>query len=683
MAVSSYGLRGFEEFYTDGDKRIQSWMKEIYNDTATVTQSRWLQQSIDERFYAGDQSLWNEFYSSIPVFRRKQFNFNKIKRIVNMVSGHQRKNRKTLNVVPVENSDQLTADQFNKVLIWANTQENVFNTLSDAFLGSLITGMNLLSVWMDYRTDPFSGDLRVDNLAYNGYLIDPWFKKKDLTDCNYIWVRRFLSKKQISSLMPEREKEIMAMSADTNKDGYFNFLPENYNISQRQLLPYDEFYYLDYRDATILVDPENEESIEWNGPKDNLKYYLAKYPNIKKQTIQKQTCKLAICVNNRVMYSGKNPYKTDRYPFIPVIAYYQPELPYYEWRIQGMVRGLRDAQFILNRRQQILLDVLESQINSGMKVMEDSLVDDKDAFKAGQGQALFIKKDAPLGLDSVQKIPAADVSPAFTNIIDQMNQSIMDISGVNEELLGSAEDDKAGILSVLRQGAGLTTLQLLFDNLDESMKNLGRLEIDLVQSNFTPSKIQRIINEKPTEQFFNKTFQKFDCDIVEGTNTSTQKLQAFQQGMYLREAGIPIPSEFLLQMSSLQDKTKVIEQIVQQEQQQQQMQQMQMQVQMQELQARAELSHARANADQGLAVERASRVQENQALAVERRAAAIKDLEAASLDKIKAAKELTTIDLTQLQQLLDIVERIKGGEETKAEKLEKPQSNETQTKGVA
>ena len=61
MAVSSYGLRGFEEFYTDGDKRIQSWMKEIYNDTATITQSRWLQQSIDERFYAGDQSLWNEF----------------------------------------------------------------------------------------------------------------------------------------------------------------------------------------------------------------------------------------------------------------------------------------------------------------------------------------------------------------------------------------------------------------------------------------------------------------------------------------------------------------------------------------------------------------------------------------------------------------------------------------------
>jgi hypothetical protein len=35
--------------------------------------------------------------------------------------------------------------------------------------------------------------------------------------------------------------------------------------------------------------------------------------------------------------------------------------------------------------------------------------------------------------------------------------SVSQISGVNEELLGSATDDKAGILSQLRQGAGLTS----------------------------------------------------------------------------------------------------------------------------------------------------------------------------------------------------------------------------------
>ena len=40
-------------------------------------------------------------------------------------------------------------------------------------------------------------------------------------------------------------------------------------------------------------------------------------------------------------------------------------------------------------------------------------------------------------------------------------EDITKISGVNEELLGSATDDKAGILSMLRQGASLTTLQTI------------------------------------------------------------------------------------------------------------------------------------------------------------------------------------------------------------------------------
>ena len=36
-------------------------------------------------------------------------------------------------------------------------------------------------------------------------------------------------------------------------------------------------------------------------------------------------------------------------------------------------------------------------------------------------------------------------------------EDITKIPGVNEELLGSATDDKSGILSMLRQGAGLIT----------------------------------------------------------------------------------------------------------------------------------------------------------------------------------------------------------------------------------
>jgi len=674
MAISTYSIRGTEELPVGEGKDILGRMQDIYNQISSITLSYWNQASIDERFYAGDQSLWNEIYSNIPSYRRKQFNFNKIRRIINMVSGHQRKNRKSIICLPQEGSDQETADQFTKTLMWANSQANTYNILSEAFLGACVSGMNLLSVWMDYRDDPISGDIRIDNYGYNGFLMDPFFHKHDLSDCNYIWTRKFLSKRQIASLIPSRADEIMRMTNSVSyRDQKFVFLPQNYNYPIKDLLGYDEFWYLDSRDATVLIDPETEEMIEWKGKEDNLKYFLMLNPQIKKKVIQKQTVKLAVVVNGiEVMYNGANPMGIDRYPFVPVLGYYRPELPYHEWRIQGITRSLRDPQFILNRRQQILLDVLESQINSGLKVMEDSLVDDRDAFKQGQGQALFIKKTAPMGMGSVEKIPPAAIPTAMFDVIGQMDKNLMDISGINEELLGSAEDDKAGILSMLRQGAGLTTLQILFDQLDFAHKALGMIEMDLIQANFTPAKIKRITEHEATDQFFNKNFKKYDCQVVEGTDMPTQRMMAFKQALYLRELGIPIPTEYLLEMSTMQNKTEIIKKIVEQEQQQAQQAQQAQMLQAQELKARTDLAEARAYADQGLGIERISRINENQSMAIERRAAAIKDLDMSNLEKIKAAKELKGMDITHLKELLNVIDQLKAGEMEEIKNLEQP-----------
>ena len=113
---------------------------------------------------------------------------------------------------------------------------------------------------------------------------------------------------------------------------------------------------------------------------------------------------------------------------------------------------------------------------------------------------------------------------------------------------------------MLRQGAGLTTLQTLFDQLDRSQKLLGRVILEVIQNNFTPGKVKRIIEEEPTPEFYNKTFGKYDAVIEEGFNTSTQRQMNFAQLLQLRELGIPIPNESLLDAATIQNKTKLIEQ---------------------------------------------------------------------------------------------------------------------------
>jgi len=641
------------QYYDSKDKGVLEQMEAFYSEAISINQAFWSEADTDTRFEAGDQTLWNDLYGNLPLNRRRQFNFNRIKRVKNMISGYQRKNRKSTIVVPVENGDELTADQFTKIMMWINQQEGTLDTISNAFEGALITGMNLLQVWVDYRSDPVSGNIKVDNCSYNSFLIDPFFRKQDLSDCRGLWKRSFLTKSECLSLLPDYKDEIIGLSGNDMRDNKFQFMPENYNYGPKNLLTYDEYYYRDYRTQKMLVDSQTGETFEWKVDNDDaLKEFLRVYPQVTIVDQEVPTVNVAIVVQGKVMYNGPNPMGIDNYPFVPVFAYYSPEIPYFPWRVQGVVRGLRDAQFLYNRRKAIELDILESQINSGWKYKEDSLVNPKDVFMSGQGRGLALKQEAQM--TDVERIPPAAFDSSIVQISEILAREVQEISGVNEELLGSAVDEKAGILAMLRQGAGLTTLQKLFDQLDRSQKLLGKLMLDIVQSNFTPGKVKRIIEEEPSPQFYNKAFGRYDSAVEEGLNTTTQKQMQFAQLLQMREAGVQIPDEVLLEASTLQNKKKLVESVQMAAQQRTQIEQLQLQATLAEQEARTELAQARSVADRGLGLERASRVEENQAFATERYAEAQKDNAMADLNIVRALKEVEEVDIRQLEKLISL-----------------------------
>lgn len=640
------------EYLSEKDRGILSYMESVYAEGITINQSFWGEADTDTRFETGDATLWSDLYGNLPTNNRKTWNFNLIRPIVNMISGYQRRNRKSTIVVPIENADQETADLFSQVLLWNDQQHGVLETISDSFHGAVVTGMNLLQVWLDFRSDPICGDIRVNNCSYNSFLIDPFFRNKDLSDCNYIWKRSFLSKKAVLSLFPNKTDEILNLRGDEVRDGKFQFMPETYDTyGFSNLLMYDEFYYRDFRHQKLLIDTQTNDKFEW--PADSkvpLQEFIKLYPQLTVIEQEIPTVNVAIVVQGRVLYHGPNPLGIDDYPFVPVLGYYNPQMAYFPLRLQGVVRGLRDAQYLYNRKLIIQNDILESVPNSGFKFKENALVDPKSIYFTGQGRGIAIKQEADI--NDVQNIIPPEVPASMTQLTELIGNLLTKISGVNEELLGAAIDDKAGILSMLRQGAGLTTLQILFDNLDYAQKLLGKLRIKIIQSNFTPGKIQRITQKQPTRQFYDRTFGTYDAAVEEGLNTTTQRQMQFAQLIQLRELGVPVPDETLINAVTLQDKTELIQKIQQQQQQQQQIQQQQLQAQLQEQQARTKLAESRAVADEGLGIERISRVKENQALAEERRAESHRDHAAAILDMVKALKEIENIDISQIERLI-------------------------------
>lgn len=656
------------QYYDEKDRSILSRMEAAYAEAATINLAFWGEADTDTRFEANDQTVWSDIYGNLPVNRRRMFTFNRIRRIIQMISGHQRRNRRSTVVIPVENANSHTADQFTQVLNWVHRQEHVYETISEAFQGSLITGMNLLQVWLDFRSDPVSGNIRVDNCSYNSFLIDPYFRKADLSDCNFLWKRSFITKRECISLLPNKTEEIMGLYGHDTRDSKFQFMPENYNYGFKDLLTYDEFYYRDYRTQRMLIDTQTGETTEWRGQdEDRLKLFLQSYPSVTVVEQEIPTVKLAIVVQGKVMYDDANPLGIDVYPFVPVWAYYRPELPYFPYRVSGVVRGLRDAQYLYNRRRAIELDILESQINSGWKYKENALVNPKDVFLSGQGKGLALKDEANMA--DVEQILPPQIPPSMIQLSELLASEISQISGVNEELLGSALDDKAGILSMLRQGAGLTTLQSLFDNLDRSQKMLGEIMVQIIQNNFTSGKVKKILNgEEPERAFHDKAFGTYGCAIEEGLNTTTQKQMQFAQLLQLREVGVPIPDDILVDACTVQGKQKLMDALSQAAQQRSQMQQMQMEAALTEQQAKTELAQARAEADRGLGAERYSRIEENHALAEERKAAAVKDEELALLNFVKALKELEGMDISHLSELVRMSREVKDHAESNKDK---------------
>jgi hypothetical protein len=645
------------EYLQDDYGAIKKKIDADYSANQAIWQVFWTEATLDARLEAGDTSMMAELNQALPNSNRGSWFFNRTRPMCGMVSGHQRRNRKSTIVVPLENGDQKTADQWTKILLNIYKREGVYETISDAFhQGACISGMNLLHVYLDYTNDPVSGDIKVDNLSYNSFFIDPYFRKPDLSDCSFVWRRSYLSHSAAAALMPDHHDAIMDLPGNptgTGRDGRFQYMPESYGQTQQNRLAYDEYYYRDYRKQKLLIDKQTGETMEITNQTDmDIETFRAHYPQVEIIEQQIPTIRLAIMIQDKVFFDGNSG--LDVYPFVPVVGFYNPMMPYFYSRIQGLCRSLRDPQILMNRRIILSADAAESVVNSGWIFKENAVIDVKHLFQTGQGRVIPLKEEA--AMTDIQQIAPPNIPQYFFQLQETFSQEMNAVTGITEELLGASKDDSiAGILSALRQSAGLTTLQPLFDKLDFSQNMLGRVVMELVRNNYTPGKIQNLLEgEQPAPLFYNKAFGKYHCMVELGFNTESQKQMQFAQLLQMKEMGVPIPDVCLVEAATIQNKDKIGQQMQAQQQQAQQMQQQQAQVAVHELEARTHLAHARAYADEGLGNERNSRIEENKALAKERQAAAVKDDYLAVLNFAKAVKEIENIDITQLEQILAI-----------------------------
>lgn len=549
-------------------------------------------------------------------------------------------------------------------------QPQGYRVISKAFHASLVSGLAWVSPWIDYRGDYVNGEIKFHLDHWNDVIWDPFSSRIDLEDSTFVARRKYLSKDVIKSMVPGQEREIDAMGYG-NRDEKFTYEPYARQWGLQELLAYNEYWKQRYKKGQLLVDKVTGEQKPWKGTPKRLAMLQQMFPNLAVIDGYYKTVEYNIIVENRLLYSGEDPWGLGEYPFVPFYTVFDPSYDLFQWKIQGLQRILRDPQEEFNKRRSKMLDMVDSQISVGWKAKSGAISNPKALFQTGQGKVIYFNPGFELA--DAEKIDPPNIPESMFALQEEFNKDMIDI--VDMASMGSDDTDRmSSVLFQMKQGMSMLSLGEIFENLRESQYHLSRKVLKMVQ-NYTPEKVQRIIKQEPTPEFYNRTFLKYDVQIGEAVMTDTQKQMAFLQAFSMKAAGVQVPDDMLMELSPSPIQKKFMDRIREQAEQAKAAQQ-------QELEDKAqinELLKAKAFSDVSLGEERLSKIKYDAALSEERLAAAQEERARSALDIVRASKEFADMDMATAQKFVDMVLAVEQNERERSKDtiVEQPLTKKT------
>lgn len=618
---------------------------------------------------------------------REPLELNIIRRPLQFFSGYLRDNINEIIYSPVEGSDQKTADQFTKLGYYIWDKGFGFPTFLDACDESFKSGISLCGVQMDYSKDFVNGDIKFFKRTYNSFFLDPTFESIDLCDASFAITRDLIDKQYAKQLAPFIDpREIDDLSMGYRDDKFLQYHPEFTTFSRnRNLIAYDQYYKRITRKRKFLVDMKSAyyrditdlSSQEVNKLKlgirrfnemrenaDELGIDPKDIPEIEIRDVDRSFIELNVLLNGQRMYCGDDKTGINQtYPFVPLICYMEPSIWMPSQRIQGIASCNWSAQRQFNKRHMKIVDMMDSDISTGFKYLIGSVADPQDLQQSGQNKIIGIDpENAPAGMDSVQQLSGGGANPALIQYQQVLDQLTLTLSNVNESALGIDEKGNtqvSGRLAQVRIAQGLRGNRKIFDNIETAQQVLGGLVLKCIQEHYPPGKVQRILAETPTEQFYEKEFEQYDAVIKEGVRSKSQKDAYYYELVTLkRDRIVDVPQAEILRALSMSGVSDL----------QQAMQQQDKMLAAGAAQAQAvekaklEVLNATKEEKLGLAKERESRVQSNLSLKDERESEAQQNIAQAALDRAKAITEIAHMNEDRILRVLQFVNQLEQQE---------------------
>lgn len=582
----------------------------------------WIKEAEEDiEFRAGKQ--WSEEdRSALAMQRRPCLTFNKIKPIVQLITGHYLQNSARIQVKPEGGEDEKFSAVSDRLLDYIDEQAQLEFNLGYQFAGTQTTGKTYLELLLDYDKDPIFGELRSIYHGRPGTIFpDPRGTAYDLNeDRQFCFKLIQKSKSQLKDLYPDKAKQIDEIASDSENPNYAtpgkegdrnNYgadktrssvglntsgSAENYGPDQRQywVKEYWRFtttekwccYFVDKGDIQ-KYDSEEEANATAEQRKQQ---YLAEGGDpaawtvvIKKRRIK--SMKVAVRCGGVLLVDGPSPMEPyySGFPFFRSVAGWSPESNNAKDSVQGIVRCLKDPQREKNKSRSQFLHIINTAANSGWKMDKGAMDQQEKANlqKFGSTPGIIVEVNDGKNCERIDPVPA----PIAQQVREKAaSDDFKEVSGVNSDLLAvDQSNNPSGKAIALRIRQAITILEPDFRNFRYTKKILGNCIMKIVPSLFDVPKIEKVLGQQfMKENGVDRTFlqaylimisdSKYNVRISEQGDTKTLREETLEDLMQMIQHGTQIPFEVLADFMNMPNKQEVVNKV--KEYQAQQMQQM-------------------------------------------------------------------------------------------------------------
>ena len=567
-----------------------------------------------EKFFRGEQ--WDERdLTLLRSQRRPALTINKILSTISNVIGDQIFNRAEISFQPRSGAPSNTADILTKLFKYISHDNMLDWVRSDVFADGIITSRGFYDVRMDFN-DNLEGDIRVTRINPKNVLIDPDAEEYDPSTWKDVFVTKWLTADDIAVLYDKDDAEYLRNRAGSffpygfdsidyardrfgsrwsNRAYYLGVTDESsvmrsVRVIERQYKKLDkQLHFFDPATGDTRAVPDN-----WG--RDRI---AAVRDQFQLQVIKKLVERIRWTVNadSVVLHDDWSPYK-----YFTVVPYF----PYFRnAQTVGLVENLIGPQELLNKVSSQELHVINTTANSGWVVKAGSLrnMSIEELEQRGAETGLVLEADDPAQL---VKIQPNQVPTGLDRLTYKAEEHIKTISGVSDYMTGQAREDVSAKAVAMNQNRGSFNLAKVTDSLNRTDHLLAERILSMVQQYYTEPRIINVTKDRMTgeteaitlnqpdpytgEILNDLTLGEYDVVVTSTPVRETLEDSQFQQALSLKELGVPIPNDILVENSRLLHKSDIIQKM----REQAQSPEAQLQAQMQQKAAELEVAKLRS-----------------------------------------------------------------------------------------